>query len=159
MYQVLNLSKWFEHRIHTFWITLSIRTDFELYVWVSYPPYSFIAEQCSGSNSLILNMNNYDYYYKIFFLSNFVQQDARMLQLNDAMRNGMSDLDRLRDLQYHAGQVLVKLHVGIKNTVLQKKVDRYKVSSQRNVHSGFINTANKISSFFPKFTCKMFFFV
>lgn len=57
---------------------------------------------------------------------NFVQQDARMLQLNDAMRNGMSDLDRLRDLQYHAGQVLVKLHVGIKNTVLQKKVDRYK---------------------------------
>lgn len=57
---------------------------------------------------------------------NFVQQDARMVQLNDAMRNGMSDLDRLRDLQYHAGQVLVKLHVGIKNTVLQKKVDRYK---------------------------------
>lgn len=52
-----------------------------------------------------------------------------MVQLNDGMRNGMSDLDRLRDLQYHAGQVLVKLHVGIKNTVLQKKVDRYKVSS------------------------------
>lgn len=74
-------------------------------------------------------MGFFNYHSLFFSKSNFVQQDARMLQLNDAVRNGMSDLDRLRDLQYHARQVLVKLHVGIKNTVLQKKVDRYKVSS------------------------------
>ncbi|XP_061171533.1 uncharacterized protein LOC133181020 [Saccostrea echinata] len=66
-------------------------------------------------------------YLKIMRMkTNFVQQDARMVQLNDAMKDGLSDLERLRDLKIHARRVLMDLYVGIENKVIQKKVERYR---------------------------------
>ena len=61
------------------------------------------------------------------FNRNFVQQDARVVHLNDVMKDGMSDLDRLRDLKYNARRVLRNLYIGIENTTVHKEIERYKV--------------------------------
>lgn len=53
-----------------------------------------------------------------------------MGKLNDVMKAGLSDLERLRDLKMHARRVLNELHIGIEQTVLQKKIDRYRVNKK-----------------------------
>ena len=54
----------------------------------------------------------------------------------------MSDLDRLRDLKYHARRVLRNLYIGIENTTVHKEIERYKVgkwkvSSQTEIAKTF----------------------
>ena len=55
----------------------------------------------------------------------------------------MSDLDRLRDLKYHARRVLRNLYIGIENTTVHKEIERYKVGewkvpSQTEIAKTFI---------------------
>jgi hypothetical protein len=55
-----------------------------------------------------------------------------MGKLNHMMEAGLSDLERLRDLKMHARRVLNDLYIGIDQTTLQKKIDRYRVQSFTN---------------------------